>query len=156
RIVVVVDQFEETFTLCTDEQSRRLFVQALCALAAPQDNADPTALVVLGIRADFYSQLLTYPALVPALQDGQLALGPMNLDELRSAICKPAEVAGLWMEPGLVELLLRDLGVNEETGLYEPGALPMLAHALLATWQQRQGHELTVHGYQLTGGIHAA
>ncbi|MEV6235249.1 helix-turn-helix domain-containing protein [Lentzea sp. NPDC051838] len=149
-MVLIVDQFEETFTLCPDERQREQFVAELCGLAS----GEPKAAVVLGVRADFYGQLLSCPDLVPSLQDGQVALGPLGPDELRAAIVQPARLAGLGIEQGLVELLVRDLGGR--SGSYDPGALPLLGHALLTTWQNRDSRQLTVAGYQLTGGIHEA
>ncbi|MGH3863408.1 WD40 repeat domain-containing protein, partial [Actinokineospora sp.] len=92
-----------------------------------------------------------------SLREGQVALGPMSPTELRAAIVRPARAVGLSWEPGLVELLLRDLGVQPgHAGAYAPGALPLLAHALLTTWQNREGRRLTVAGYHRTGGLHAA
>ncbi|MGH3846453.1 MAG: helix-turn-helix domain-containing protein, partial [Pseudonocardiaceae bacterium] len=153
RIVLIVDQFEETFTECQTETERQAFITALCAAAQ-----DPVV-VVLGVRADFYGRCLAYPALLTALQS-PVALGPMSADQLRVVIPRPAEAEGLDLQPGLVELLLRDLGVAEDsdTGAtgYDPGALPLLAHALRATWQQRDGNMLTVAGYRRTGGIRQA
>jgi WD40 repeat protein/transcriptional regulator with XRE-family HTH domain len=154
RVVLIVDQFEETFTECRQEAQRQAFIAALCAAAERA-----AALVVLGIRADFYGACLTYPALLTALQ-APLALGPMSAEQLRGIITGPAATEGLDLEAGLVELLLRDLGVTgdrdvEPTG-YDPGALPLLAHALRATWQQRHDKTLTVAGYRSTGGIHQA
>jgi WD domain, G-beta repeat len=149
RVVVVVDQFEELFTLCTDDQQRRAFIELL------HDMAEAGVLVVLGVRADFYAACANYPVLRAALQDRQLVVGPMSEDELRQAIRNPAKAVGLDVEAGLVELLLRDLGDTGTTG-YAPGRLPLLAHALRTTWQQRHGHTLTVQGYQTTGGIHKA
>jgi WD40 repeat protein len=160
RLVVIVDQLEELFTVCAQEPARRAFLAALCAAASGDAEGELPVLVVFGVRADFYSRLLTYPALRPALQDAQLIVGPMNPTELAAAITTPAELVGLTLQPGLVELLLRDLGVTEDTenktGSYEAGALPLLAHALRATWEQRSDHTLTVAGYQATGGIHGA
>jgi hypothetical protein len=75
----------------------------------------------------------------------------MTQAELRQAVLNPARDAGLELEPGLADLLLRDLGAAEEG--YEAGRLPLLAHALQVTWQQRHGHQLTVAGYQASGGI---
>lgn len=154
RVVLLVDQFEEIFTECRDEAERRAFIAALCAAAHTS-----TVLVVLGLRADFYDQCLAYPPLLTALQT-PVALGSMNSDQLRAVITGPAAAEGLDVEPGLVELLLRDLGVNDDPdaqgGDYDPGALPLLAHALRAVWQQRSGRVLTVAGYQRTGGIREA
>jgi hypothetical protein len=133
RVVVVVDQFEELFTLCTDDQQRRSFIELLALLASPPH---PVGLVVVGVRADFYAACVNYPQLRAALQDNQLAVGPMSDTELRAAILYPARDVGLDVEPGLVELLLRDLGdTASEGGLlsYESGRLPLLAHALRVT-----------------------
>ncbi|MBV9141904.1 MAG: WD40 repeat domain-containing protein [Pseudonocardiales bacterium] len=86
----------------------------------------------------------------------------MDPTELRDAIEKPAHAVGMDMQPGLVELMLGDLGVDASgvagAASYEPGALPRLSHALRATWQwqQRDGRTLTVGGYRLTGGIRGA
>jgi WD40 repeat protein/transcriptional regulator with XRE-family HTH domain len=151
RVVLVVDQFEEIFTECRTESERQLFIAALCAAAH-----SAVALVVVGVRADFYGPCLAYPALLTALQS-PVVLGPMSTEQLRAVIIRPALVEGLEWEAGLVELLLRDLGVAGDTGAtttgYDPGALPLLAHALRATWQQREGQMLTVAGYRRTGGI---
>ncbi|MFE9746866.1 hypothetical protein ACFYOT_18350 [Saccharothrix saharensis] len=160
RVVVVVDQFEELFTLCDDEGHRRAFVEALARVAEGEDGTAP-GLVVLGVRADFYAACAGYPRLRHALRDRPVVLGPLSETELREAILHPARDVGLDVEPGLVELLLGELG---ETGApaddavlrHQAGRLPLLAHALRATWQQRHGHVLTVAGYRATGGIHRA
>lgn len=153
-VVVIVDQFEEVFTRCRDEAERERFVRLLCDLSTSWNGEPPAALVVLGVRADHLERCRAYPGLAAALRDGRLDLGAMRPDELRDAITRPATAAGLELEPGLVELLLRDIGASADG--YDPGALPLLAHALLATWQQRSGRTLTVAGYQLAGGVHGA
>ncbi|GDY31483.1 nSTAND1 domain-containing NTPase [Gandjariella thermophila] len=154
RLVLVVDQFEEVFTLCADDGARRTFVTSLCAAAGTgiSRHDDPPALVVLGVRADHYASCLAHPPLVAALQQGHLPLGPMSTAELRSAIVEPARLAGLELEPGLVELILADLG---EDG-HPPDALPPLSHALWASWQRRDGRRLTMAGYQDAGGVPGA
>jgi conflict system STAND superfamily ATPase/WD40 domain-containing protein len=169
RVVLVVDQFEETFLPCTEERDRQVFIRALCAAAGAGGGAwgaEPPALVVLGVRADLYGRCVAYPELLPALQDGQVVLGSMRPVELRAAIEGPAHAAGLTLEPGLVETLLRELGAGNGSGgtgggagafaAYDPGALPLLSHALQATWEHRVDRTLTVAGYQATGGIHEA
>ncbi|WP_158842560.1 nSTAND1 domain-containing NTPase [Saccharothrix deserti] len=164
RVVVVVDQFEEAFTLSSDESRAQVFVQALhvaCTPAVPGGTAP--ALVLVGVRADFYGRCLAFPELADALQDRQMVLGPMTSAELREAVSRPAKAAGLQLEPGLIELMLRDLGVRSGRaqaragqGAYDAGALPLLSHALLATWQRRQAGKLTIAGYRSAGGIQGA
>ncbi|MGH3801114.1 MAG: helix-turn-helix domain-containing protein, partial [Pseudonocardiaceae bacterium] len=154
RLVLIVDQFEETFIECRQEAERQAFIAALCTAAH-----SATVLVVLGVRADFYGSCLAYPALLTALRS-PVALGPMSADQLRAIITEPAKAEYLEVEPGLVELLLRDLGVTDDPGAevasYDPGTLPLLAHVLRVTWQQRSGRLLTVAGYRSTGGIRGA
>ncbi|MFD0722583.1 nSTAND1 domain-containing NTPase [Streptomyces globosus] len=167
RPVLLVDQFEELFTLCCDEEERRAFVRVLCAVSAARraDRAglDP-AVVVLGIRADFTACCLDLPELASALADGLFVLPAMTVAELRESVTRPAARAGLALEPGLVPLLLRDAGVRgaaagpaAASGLAAPaGALPLVSHALMATWQRREGTALTVAGYEHSGGIQGA
>ncbi|MGH3722434.1 MAG: helix-turn-helix domain-containing protein, partial [Pseudonocardiaceae bacterium] len=152
RVMLIVDQFEEIFTECRAEPERQEFITALGAAAR-----GGVALVVLGVRADFFGPCLAYPVLLTALRS-PVALGPMNAEQLREVITRPAQAEGLTLEPGLVELLLRDLGVAEDSDAagYDPGALPLLAHALRATWRRREGQTLTVAGYRRTGGIRQA
>jgi WD40 repeat protein len=146
RLLLLVDQFEEVFTLCRDETERRKFIHALIGLAG---EADGQGIVVLGIRADFYSRCAEYPELVGLIQDHQVVVGPMTGPELRCAITAPAARAGVVLEPGLVETVLADLGA-------EPGSLPLLSHALFATWQRRQDSMLTINGYRDAGGVRQA
>ncbi|MFE9932304.1 helix-turn-helix domain-containing protein [Streptomyces sp. NPDC005533] len=160
RPVLLVDQFEELFTLCSDEDERRAFVRVLCALAASGPATpvghDP-AVVVLGVRADFSGNCLDLPELAPVFTGGLFVPPPMSPTELREAITRPAELAGLTLEPGLVPLLLRDVGLRDDPPDRTPsGALPLLSHALMATWRQREGATLTVAGYERTGGIQGA
>ncbi len=81
RVVVVVDQFEELFTLCPDDQHRCSFIELLSQLAGPPQ---PVGLVVVGVRADFYAACVNYPQLRTALQDNPLVVGPMSDTELRA------------------------------------------------------------------------
>jgi WD40 repeat protein/class 3 adenylate cyclase len=138
--LVIVDQFEEMFTLCHDPARRRDFIDALLDLPGP---------VVVGVRADLYGQLSTHAGLARAAADNQILLGPMTDLELQRAVTEPARLAGLRAEPGLVELVLRDVAG-------EPGALPLLSHALRATWERRDGRTLTVEGYRESGGVGSA
>ncbi|MEU0819796.1 WD40 repeat domain-containing protein [Streptomyces mirabilis] len=157
RPVVIVDQFEEAFTLCSEEANRRTFIQLLHAACSPADPGDPApVLVVLGIRADFYEQCLGYPELADALQHRHMVLGPLTTTELREAVTGPAKAVGLELEPGLAELIVREVSADGPRGAHDAGALPLLSHALLATWQRRKAGRLTLAGYRAAGGIQGA
>ncbi|WP_089100446.1 nSTAND1 domain-containing NTPase [Streptomyces hyaluromycini] len=157
RPVLIVDQFEETFTLCTDEADRRTFVQFLHTASTPAASGEPApALVVLGIRADFYEQCLGYPELADALQHRHMVLGPLTTAELREAVAAPAKAVGLELEPGLSELIVREVSADGPRGAHDAGVLPLLSHALLATWQRRKAGRLTLAGYRAAGGIQGA
>nr|WP_268267503.1 helix-turn-helix domain-containing protein [Streptomyces coriariae] len=194
RPVLLVDQFEELFTLCSDEGERRAFVRVLCAVSTSRRPSDPAdvpgrdpAVVVLGVRADLSGRCVELPELATVFTDGLFVLPPMSVTGLREAITRPAELAGLALEPGLVPLLLRDAGLRDEPAglpgsergalpgdgsggahgdgsdvgralpdVTPSGALPLISHALLTTWQRREGATLTVAGYERTGGIRGA
>ncbi|MFH8896936.1 PD40 domain-containing protein [Streptomyces coeruleorubidus] len=157
RPVVIVDQFEETFTLCPDEAERRAFVEVLHAACSPGGDGDPApAVVVLGIRADFYERCLRYPELADALQHRHMVLGPLTTAELREAVTGPAKAVGLELEPGLAELIVREVSADGPRGAHDAGVLPLLSHALLATWQRRKAGRLTLAGYRAAGGIQGA
>jgi WD40 repeat protein/class 3 adenylate cyclase len=138
--LLVVDQFEELFTLCRDDDERTRFIDAILGYEGP---------VVIGIRADFYGSCAGHPALATAVATEQLLLAPMSEQELRESIVEPARTCGLRIEGALVDLL-----VSEVAG--EPGALPLLSHSLLATWAARDGRTLTLDAYRRTGGVRAA
>jgi Caspase domain/Anaphase-promoting complex subunit 4 WD40 domain/WD domain, G-beta repeat/WD40-like Beta Propeller Repeat len=154
-LVIVVDQFEETFTHCLDEGERQLFVEALCAFADGMKGRVPSALVVLAVRSEFTGHLTAHPELAAALQVGRLVVRPMSADELRKAITGPAGIAGLTLEPDLVERVLQELEVDNDAEI-ESDTLSLLSHALLATWHRREGRTLTKDGYEAAGGIPGA
>ncbi|MEU1406875.1 hypothetical protein ABZ471_31790 [Streptomyces sp. NPDC005728] len=156
--VIIVDQFEETFTLCPDEADRRTFLQFLHAACTPSADAPGPGpvLVVLGIRADFYEQCLVYPELADALQHRHMVLGPLTTAELREAVTGPAKAVGLELEPGLAELIVREVSADGPRGAHDAGVLPLLSHALLATWQRRKAGRLTLAGFRAAGGIQGA
>ncbi|HUE98540.1 MAG TPA: BTAD domain-containing putative transcriptional regulator, partial [Anaerolineales bacterium] len=147
RLLIVVDQFEELFTLCADEFERRAFIDVLLSIV--DAGLEEHVHVVITLRADFYSYCGQYPNLREALTRAQIYIGPMSVEEVRRVIEEPARHGGWDFEPGLVELILRD--VNRE-----PGMLPLLSHALLETWHRRQGHTLTLQGYVKSGGVRGA
>ncbi|MEU9337212.1 hypothetical protein AB0D49_29310 [Streptomyces sp. NPDC048290] len=152
--VLVVDQLEEIFTHCRDDEERALFLRAMVGrgpLETPEESGAAPRLV-LGLRADYYGRCLADPGLAQAVRDGQFTVPALSEQEVRAAIEGPAEHAGLRLEAGLTDLLVRDL--SEEHG--GPVALPFLAHALQETWTARRGGLLTLAGYQATGGIHGS
>lgn len=162
HLLMVVDQFEELFTLCRDEFEREAFTDNLLRAILPSplngsSNGVPreggggegSLTLVLTIRADFYAHLAQYPELREAVATQQEYIGPMTADELRRAIEEPAKRGGWEFEAGLVDLMLRDVG-------NEPGALPLLSHALLETWKRRSGRRLTLKGYADAGGVRGA
>jgi WD40 repeat protein/transcriptional regulator with XRE-family HTH domain len=170
---LIVDQFEAVFTLGHDEAERRALIAALCELAR-------THLVVLALRADYYSQAIRYPGLLRALQERHVVLGPMTAEQVRRAVTEPPKLARAGVEDGLAELVLADLaplhagqphagqpapdslsGTGEPTWepadqAHEPGALPLLSHALLAAWEHSTGGVITVADYLASGGIRDA
>src|SRR5579875_11049 len=145
--VLVVDQFEEAFT-ALDDAERAAYLEAL---------APPDGVAVLGLRADFYGSAAAEPVLLAALRHAQVLVGPMTEDQLRTAIVRPAQEAGARVEDGLVELILADLAPHDaHDRAHDAGALPLLSHALLATWERAAGKRLTIADYRSAGGIHGA
>lgn len=141
--LLVVDQFEEIFTLCQDEAERERFLARL--LPDPRvETGGPR--VVIGVRTDFYGHCADHAALAEALQDSQFLVGPMTPDELRAAIIQPAVQAGGNIETPLLAAVIADCAG-------QPGVLPLLSHALRETWQRRSGTRMTLSGYQAAGGI---
>ncbi len=154
RLLVVVDQFEELFTLCKDEAERKAFIDNLIIATDPKTDG-PTS-VIITMRADFYANCAAYTNLREALSAQQEYIGPMSPAELRRAIEEPAKHGKWEFEEGLVEHLLRDVGIGEVDDQPEPGALPLLSHALLETWKRRRGRKMTFRGYEESGGVRGA
>jgi DNA-binding SARP family transcriptional activator len=142
RRPLVVDQAEEMFALCHDQAELERFVQLLA------DHVEVAPLVLV-LRADRMGDVSAHPALAKLVERGLYVLPAMSPENLRAAIEGPARQAGLIVEPGLTDLLVREVE-------NEPGALPLLSHALRETWLRREGRTLTVAGYQASGGIRGA
>ena len=145
-VVLVVDQFEEIFTLCRDEAERDCFIKSLIAAASSTGGG---CRVALGLRADFYAHCTRNALLVEALRDAQVPVGPMRPDELRRAVTRPAQRAGLSVEGALLATL-----TAQAQG--QAGVLPLLSHALLQTWRRRRGNALTLAGFEAAGGLEGA
>jgi WD40 repeat protein/DNA-binding SARP family transcriptional activator len=146
RVLLVVDQLEELFTLCHDSFEQEAFVDNLLAVACEPDGRES---LLLALRADFYAHCAQFAELREMLSQHQEYVGAMAPEELRRAIEGPAERGNWKPEHGLVDLVLRDAGD-------EPGALPLLSHALLETWRRRRGRRLTFSGYAEAGGVRGA
>ena len=145
-LLLVIDQFEELFTLCHFDEERSAFIDNLLAASSEEGSQ---LIIAITLRADFYAHCASYLRLREALATHQEYIGVMSDDEMRRAIEEPAR-RGRWeLEPGLADLVLHDVG-------HEPGALPLLSHALLETWQRRHGRTLSFSGYTSAGGVRGA
>ncbi|MFD4531689.1 cytochrome D1 domain-containing protein [Kitasatospora sp. NPDC058397] len=157
RVVLVVDQFEELFTTCADAGEREAALACLAWTAGERTTGDGAAgaaearvRVVISVRADFYDRCLAHPALAAALRSGaQLPVGAPTRAELRDIVVEPAARAGVVVDPDLLEAVLA-----EATG--QPGALPLVAHAMRETWTRRRGAVLRLADYRATGGMRGA
>ncbi|MBK8987240.1 MAG: hypothetical protein IPM39_14360 [Chloroflexi bacterium] len=140
--VLVIDQFEEIFTICQDEQKRRAFIITLLNLIQ-MPKARHT--VVITMRADLESNLVQIPALQSEYEKAQVRVTAMKANELREVIEKPAELVGLKFEENLVEELVGEV-------LGKPAALPLLQFTLLKLWETRDHNRVTWDAYRRLGG----
>ncbi len=142
ELVIVIDQFEEVFTLLDDENSRQHFLDLLhAAVTEPRSRIR----IVMTLRADFYDRPLHYPQFGELVRTHLETIMPLSAEELERAIAKPAEQVGVTFEPGLVSAIIGDVN-------YQPGALPLLQYALTELFEQRKGRLLTREAYQQIGG----
>ena len=151
HLLLLVDQFEELFTLCKDAKERVAYVATLLTACDEPGfgSAGAPCTLILTVRADFYAQCIGFENLRAALETHQKPIGAMNRAELQRTIELPAR-AGQWaFQQGLVEQILDDVGD-------QPGNLPLLSYALLETWNRRSGRVMTLAGYQAAGGVRDA
>lgn len=154
--LVVVDQFEELFSSTVPAPDQATFIDSLHALSSTADGG-ARSVTVLGLRSDFYLEASEQPALLAALQNNQVVLGPMSEDELRRAIVEPARRAGRSVDDDLVELVLRDMAsTGGRRHAHDPGSLPLMSHALMETWQRAPRGHLSRTDYLATGGVQRA
>ena len=147
-VLVVIDQFEELFTLCRDRDERARFIAAVVRAVGAGTR------VVIGLRADFIAHCADYPELRypetrAVIGDSQVLVGAMTTDELRQVVVGPAERVGCTVEGPLVTTV-----VAEAAG--RAAVLPLVSHALLETWRRRKNGTLTLAGYRAAGGIERA
>jgi energy-coupling factor transporter ATP-binding protein EcfA2 len=140
--ILVIDQFEELFTLCTDEAEKVTFIEKLLSLIPHQK-------VVITMRADFWGECAPYQNLKDLMEARQKLISPMDAGELRKAMEMQAAQVGLRFEAGLSNLILDDVQG-------EPGATPLLQHALLELWKRRHGRWLRAVEYEAIGGVNMA
>jgi WD40 repeat protein/transcriptional regulator with XRE-family HTH domain len=163
RLILIVDQFEELFAAGeeadADRAEREAFIVALHAAATVRVGPHklPSAQVVAAVRADFLGRLIAYPPLKAALDAGPFTVGPMSEAELRLAITGPAAEADLAVEPALIEAAIAELRAGADGGLGSgglgSGVLPLISQAMAATWEHREGSELTLRAYRRAGGV---
>lgn len=149
HVVLLIDQFEESFTLCQNLEEREQFFA--CLMSALEIAADKFTLVI-AMRADFFGRCIEreYGGLSKRIEAHLVVVTPMNDDELRETISKPAEIVGCEVEPILIEEIVRDVAGS-------PANLPLMQFALSELWQLRDGNRLTLQAYkQELGGITGA
>jgi len=137
--VFVVDQFEELFTLTKDEREHEKFISELIELSK-------TKRVVITLRGDFLTKAI---ALDKLIDNNKTIIKSMTTEEMVSAMEKQAEAGGLSLEKELSEQIIKDIE-------NEPGAMPLLQHALLILWERRHGRHLKLEEYQNFGGVKQA
>ncbi len=150
RILLIADQFEELYTLCRDEQTRRQFLDSLLnAFESPTHKPPYSTVLVTTMRTDFLGNVLSYPPLADVLRTGDIKIRSMNTEELTEVIEKPAQKLGMNFEEGLVERILDDVDK-------EPGNLPLLEFALTELWKKRTRKQLTHKAYEEIGEVSGA
>ena len=150
RVLLIADQFEEVYTLCTSQEIRCKFLDCLLAsLKNPTALSPATTVLVTTMRADFLGNALSYRPFADVLQNADVKLGPMNREELTEAIEKPAQKLEVTFETGLVERILKDVE-------NQPGNLPLLEFALTELWNKRTDKQLTHKIYEEIGQVEGA
>lgn len=142
-LVLIIDQFEEVFTMVDDEAERNHFLELLrTAVTAP----DSRVRVMITLRADFTDRPLEYVNFGELMRTRTEFVLPLSAEEIERAITGPANRVGLQIDTDLIAAIIAD--VSEE-----PGALPLLQYALTEVFERREGRRLTLAGYQASGGV---
>jgi energy-coupling factor transporter ATP-binding protein EcfA2 len=150
RILLIADQFEEVFTLVSDQALRNRFIDALIgAFPDASPGTTPDVCLVLTLRGDFVGQAISDRALADKLRNKVELLGPMTRSELREAIVKPAEAVSVGFEAGLVDTILDDVEKR-------PGSLPLLQFALREMWGWLMTPQMTRADYDALDGVEGA
>lgn len=146
ELLLVIDQFEELFSLTSDAATRQMFLDSLVALT---EDARGRVRTVVTLRADFFDRPLEHHEFGELVRRGLVGLTVPSRDELAQAVSAPARQGGVEFEPGLVRRIVADV-------VGQPGGLPLLQHALTELWVRRDGHVLTARAYDETGGVRGA
>ena len=146
ELVIVIDQFEELFTLVANEEERALFLSNIVTAVLDERSR---VRVIITLRADFVDRPLRYMDFGELMQRRNELVLPLTPEELERAILGPAKRVGLKIEPSLMSAILRDLGD-------QPGTLPLLQYALTELFEKRTGNALTKTSYDEIGGVSAA
>lgn len=143
EVVLLIDQFEEVFTLVTKEAERTQFLNLLLTTI---NDPKSRLRVIITLRADMYDRPLLYPGIGELMSKRSETILPLSAGEIEEAIIGPATLHNLRFETGLVAAILTDVK-------QQPGALPLLQYALTELFERRDGFLMTRAGYQETGGV---
>ncbi|MBN8636497.1 MAG: protein kinase, partial [Anaerolineae bacterium] len=145
-LLLVIDQFEEVFTLLDDERARSHFLDLIhAAVTEPRSRVR----VVITLRADFYDRPLQYPDFGELVRSRMETILPLSAEGLERAIARPAARVGVTYETGLIPSIIQEIH-------YQPGALPLLQYALTELFEQRQSQVITHENYRALGKISGA
>lgn len=146
QLLIIIDQFEEVFTLVDDEAERQQLLNLL-QYAVTEDRS--RVRVVVTLRADYYDRPLEYPDFGKLMQTRVETVLPLSAEELEQAVHQPAKQVGMIFEDGLVSRIISDVH-------YQPGALPLLQYALTELFERRDERSLTLQAYEAIGGAGGA
>jgi hypothetical protein len=135
-VLIVVDRFEEVFTLCKDEPQREAFIANLVSLIKSSEEQTPKHLVILIVRSDRTNYFIQRDDLKDLYRRSEVRVYPLREIDLRDVIKEPARQIGLKFQVGLVKQL-----VSEIYG--DPAGLPLLQFALFKLWENREGDTIT-------------
>lgn len=143
QLLLLIDQFEETFTQVADESVRSAFLGSLLVAAT---SSDSRLRVIVTLRADFYDRPLLYPGFGELIRKHGEVVLPLSAEELEETIVAPAQRVGLHVESSLIAAITTEIQD-------QPGALPLLQYALTEVFERRSGTTLTYEAYQASGGV---
>ncbi|MEP0870950.1 caspase family protein [Trichocoleus desertorum AS-A10] len=152
RLVLVIDQFEEVFTLCQGQQSEQERYRFFNCLVGALQEAGHYLSIVIGLRADFFGKCSLYNQLAQKIEQNLVTVTPLTYEQIKATIVRPAQRVGLVCEPNLIYTMLLDV-------VGAPGELPLLQYTLLELWERRQESEngepprLTLNAYTELGGV---